>query len=398
MILDNEYLIDARVPNEARYLVQNGYEVYVLCLNFDQRPHFETVDGVHIVRFSLSRRWKNILFGTVNTFPLYDWIWKRQISRFIDRYQITALHAHDLYMIKAAHMANRKRHLPITVDLHENYPEAVKGYTWANRIPRKWLARPEIWKKKEHRYLSYADHIIVLIESFRQTICSEYPDLAVKNFVEYPNVPDTDRFLSLPVDASVIQRQQAFFTLLYFGVIGVRRGMELCFEALKILIPQIPEIRLMLIGPVDKADQPLFLQYMNDAMLKEYIDYYPWIDIKELPSFLLASDVCVSAAIQSPQHDSGIGNKIFQYMLFERPIVVTNSKPILKLVEETSCGFTFEDLNAEDMAEKIMTLYRQPSLRKTMGQNGKNAVMKKYNLQNAGKNLEKLYRFISEQP
>jgi hypothetical protein len=207
MILDNEYLIDARVPNEARYLAQHGYEVYVLCINFDNRPHFETVDGVNIVRFDMSRRRKDRLFGIMNIFPMYERVWTKQIMKFMTKYRIEALHAHDLFMAKATYDANRGFNLPITLDLHENYPAAIKGYTWANTFPRKIFVRPDDWKKKEHHYLLYADHIVVLSDSFRQTLCGEYPNLAAKNFAVYPNVPDTDKLLSFPVKPNVIEKK-----------------------------------------------------------------------------------------------------------------------------------------------------------------------------------------------
>ena len=390
MILDNEYLVDARVPNEARYLAQQGHEVYVLCINFDNRLHFETVDGVNIVRFNMSRSRKNILFGMVNTFPRYDYIWERRIRKFIVEYKIEALHAHDLYMARATYCANRKFSLPITLDLHENYPDAVKGYTWANTFPRKLLARPEKWKKKEYRYLSYADNIVVLSDGFKQTLCEEYPDLAAKNFAVYSNVPDVDWLLSFPIIPDILEKE-GHFILLYFGVIGVRRGMALCFEALKRLVPDIPETLLLLIGPVDRADRPLFDSYMNDTTVRAHTIHFPWKDISELPSYITISDVCISPAINSPQHHSGIGNKIYQYMLFGRPLVVTNSKPNMALVDETRCGLIFEDLNVDDLSEKIKTLYHHPEMREELGRNGRKAVIEKYNVEIAGKELENLY-------
>lgn len=391
MILDSEYLTDARVPNEARYLVQHGHEVYVLCINFDNRPHFESVDGVNIVRFDMSRSHRNILFGIANTFPVYHWIWTAKIKHFIVEYKIKVLHAHDLYMSKPTYQANLAFNLPITLDLHENYPAAVKGYSWANSFPRKILALPNRWKTKELRYLSYADNIVVLSEAFHETLCAEYPSLCAKRFVVYPNVPDIDRFLSFPVDGSV-REQMSGFVLFYFGVIGIRRGMVTCFEALKQLIPHIPEVKLLLMGPVDKPDRTLFDDYLNQSAIKDHIIYYPWKDIKEMPSYIFASNICLAPFINSPQHDSGISNKVFQYMLFERPVLLSDSKPHQMLVDEIHCGYVFKDRDANDFANAVLSMYHNPELCKEMGLNGKKAVMEKYNLDVAGKALVALYQ------
>ena len=390
MILDNEYTTDARVPNEAKYLVNHGHEVYVLCLNFNKFPFFENIEEVNVVRFNMSRKRKNLLFGMVNTFPLYDCIWTKKIKEFIRKYQPDALHVHDLYMAKAAYDANKNTRLPITLDLHENFPSAIMGYTWATSFPRNLLAKPKRWKRKEYPYLSYAANLVVLSDAFRQTLCTEYPMLKTKKFVVYPNVPDTEWFLSVPVNSSILGRSDKF-VLLYFGVIGIRRGMVTCFEALKRLIPQIPEIQLLMIGPVDKADQPVFQQYAENTELKNHIIHYPWKDIAELPSYITASDICLAPSVNSPQHDSGIGNKVFQYMLFERAVVLNDSRPHQELINEARCGCVFHDLDVDDFAEKIKMLYLHPEMRKEMGQNGKKAVMKKYNLAMAGQSLVHLY-------
>jgi len=390
MILDNEYLTDARVPNEARHLARRGHEVYVLCINFDNRPHLETVEKVNIIRFGMSRKRKNRLFGIVNTFPLYNWIWAVEIEHFIVTHKIETLHVHDLYMSKPAFLANLKFRLPVTLDLHENYPAAVKGYTWANSFPRRILVRPDRWKTKELRYLSYADNIVVLSEAFRKTLCAEYPSLCAKRFAVYPNVPDVGWFLSLPADRMVLE-DNVGFVLFYFGVIGVRRGMATCFEALKLLIPHIPEVKLLLIGPVDKADQALFNHYLNEPLLKDHIIHHTWKDLQELPSYINASDICLAPFINSPQHDSGISNKVFQYMLFERPVLLSDSRPHQMLVNETFCGCTFRDTDVNDLAYTTLKLYHNSEMRREMGQNGKKAVMEKYNLDIAGEVLEELY-------
>ena len=390
MILDIEYLDDHRVINEARYLFRHTHELYVLCINFDNRPHFETVDGIVIVRFNMSHKSKNILFGMVNTFPLYDWIWATEIKDFIVKYKIEALHVHDFYMIKSAFLANLKFRLPLTLDLHENFPAAVKSYTWANSFPRRFFVRPDRWKTKEKRYLSFADNIVVLSEIFSQTLCTQYPSLKTKRFAIYPNVPNADWFLSLPVEHSIVNSVNGF-VLFYVGVIGIRRGMVTCFEALKLLIPHIPEIKLLLIGPVDKSDQTLFNNYVNDPSIKDYIIYHRGTDYKELPSYVTASDVCLAPFINNPNHDSGISNKVFQYMMFERPVLLSDSKPHQMLVDETGCGYIFKDTDVNDFVNAILKLYRHPEMRREMGLNGKKAILEKYNLEMAGKALLELY-------
>jgi glycosyltransferase involved in cell wall biosynthesis len=287
-------------------------------------------------------------------------------------------------------MANRNFHLPITIDLHENYPQAIIDYRWANQFPKRYFAQPKKWKAKEPRYLSYADNIIVLSRDYQKTLCSEYPFLHQKRFAIYPNVPNLDQFSSYPVNPTIFDKGNSFL-LFYFGGFSIVRGMELCFDALRSLVFDIPDVKLLIIGPVPNADKEVFELHMKDPVVKKHTVYFPWKDISELPSYATISDVCISTDFINPQRDSGIANKIFQYMLFGRPMVITNSRLYTRMVEENRCGLVFKDRDASDLAKQIKWLYDHPSEREGMGRNGKKAVLEKYNLDVAGKALEELY-------
>lgn len=393
MVVDNELYGDVRVLNEARYLASNGYLVHVLCLTFGQLPKEETVDGVRVTRISIPKKVKNSLFAFNNIIPVYDLWWQRHIHSFVDREDIRVLHVHDLYMAHAAHKALRQKPIPLVLDLHENFPAAVMTYKWANRIPYSWVARPTLWQKREQRYLGYAQKIIVLSESFRDQLLHRYPELKMSDFVIYPNVPSIEEFNSYPIDDTIFDKGRSLL-LFYFGVIAERRGVFTSIEALRSLLMQGFDVKLLLIGRVDKDDQTKFQACLRDPVLQSAIIHFPWKDIQHLPSYIRISDICLSPIFRNPQHESGLANKIFQYMLFERPLLVSDCFPQKRLVEDDQCGLAFESENAEDLAEKAVQLLMDPERRKGMGKNGRQAVIRKYNLGIAGQNLLKMYQEI----
>ena len=79
-------------------------------------------------------------------------------------------------------------------------------------------------------------------------------------------------------------------------------------------------------------------------------------------------------------------------MLFERPVLVSDCTPQLELVEETGCGVVFKNQDPEDFIKKVLYLYNHPEECKQMGEKGKKAILEKYNMTTAGKELDKLYR------
>jgi glycosyltransferase involved in cell wall biosynthesis len=394
MVVDNEFTADSRVLNESRALAGCGHKVRVLCFSFGSRPMHENLQGIEVYRIHISRKIKNILFAFTGICPLYHYFWYRHIVRFAIKFNFHAIHAHDLYMARSAGNAARKLGIPMVLDLHENYPEAIMNYRWATTFPGNLIARPRKWKKLEWQYLNQATAIITLSESFAADLRKKYPALGSRNFHVYPNVPDVDEMLGYSIENADLPGDGRFF-LFYFGIISRRRGIYTCLEALRIMIRDHRNITLVLAGPVEKHEKRDFLRAFDSDDIKDNLVYIPWIDIKLLPSYLERVHVCLSPILKNDQHESGVANKVFQYMLFEKPVVVSDCTPQSAIINEGRCGLIFECSNPVRLAEKIMELYTNGAMRKEMGQRGKKLVLAKYNLRNYGEKLCNLYSDLS---
>jgi glycosyltransferase involved in cell wall biosynthesis len=390
MVVDNEFYGDSRVENEARLLVRHGFKVNVICFTYGKFPIYQEINGIEIHRIKIHRKIKNILFGIVNTLPFYNYMWAYLLKKHCKKVKIDAIHSHDLYMAKSASIVAKSLQIPLIVDLHENYPEAVKGYRWANKSPHKLITRPKKWKRLEGKYLQKASKIITLSEAFSNDLHHKYSSIQKSSFWIYPNVPDIEEMQSYKVDKTLLSDDD-FFNITYFGGISNRRGIYTCLDALKLLIPIHKNIRLVLIGPIDGHEKEQFETAIAAETIKSNIIHIPWIDISLLPSYINDSHICLSPIIKNAQHDSGVANKVFQYMLFSKPIIVSNCTPQKQIVTETNCGFAFESEDSIDLYEKILLLYSDEKLRNIMGTNGNRAVIEKYNTKYFGDILAQKY-------
>lgn len=391
VVVDNELQGDARVINECKILTNNGYNIFVLCFNYGKYKEKESLFGFHISRIKINHKLRNILFALNNSFEIYNFFWKRQIKKFINEYDIDILHVHDLYMSKSAHYATKNTSINFTLDLHENYPAAVQGYKWMYQFPYTLLIRPEKWEKLEKKYLKYPKNIVVLSETFRDDLLIKYSFLKKDQFRTYPNVPDLIEFRNYKIDEKILDKKSDFI-LFYFGGISERRGVFTLIEALKKLQKTLKNIKLLLIGPVDKIEKKRFYETITDPEIKKRIIYYAWKDISLLPSYILISDICLSPIVKNDQHESGVANKVFQYMLFERPLIVSDCKPQAKIIRDENCGLVFQSNNSNDLADKILTFYNSTNLIKQMGENGRKAIIEKYNTKVISENLISIYR------
>lgn len=264
------------------------------------------------------------------------------------------------------------------LDLHENYSYAVRTYNWTRGFPRKILARPDVWKKKEHKYLKYADTIIVLSSEFRDEILSGYQDLRKKKFVVFPNVPD----LTQPEYNNIKEVENPFRNdfpvLLYYGVIALRRGIFDTLVVFNDLVKNNYNVNLLLIGPVDRKDMEQFNTLAQNLKSTGRFIHIPWIDSSAFPGYLAISDVCLAPFHKNPQHESGVANKIYDYMLGGKPVIVSDCKPQALLVKKYECGIVFS--NHEEFKQSIIKLMDDQFLREQMGKNGRNAILKDFHV------------------
>jgi len=391
IILDGNFMTDQRVINEVNILEEAGHRIFVLNIPSGITPPvIDYSKNISLVKIPFSKKIDNYLFALENLLPFYELLWYREIRNFAKKYKIEVLHAHDLYLAKAAGRVAKDLKIPLILDLHENYPAAINEYRWAIRFPARLIVRPGKWRKKEKKYLSFADRIIVLSRSFRDSLISKYPEIDPGKIFVYPNVPDIRKLLSFEIHKEIFPSEDKEI-IFYFGVISKRRGIHTAIQALEAVLPVHPRLHLLLIGPVDKAERDEFRKLFLKDNLKDHVTYYSWKDIDEFPSFVDCSQVCISPLLKNPQHESGVANKIFQYMLFGKPLLVSDCTPQLEIINKTGCGLAFKNGDPADMALKLSELLSDPAALISMGQNGRKAIIEEYNTEIQGAEILKAY-------
>jgi len=394
MIVDNDFDNDPRVGQEIALLLKKGYKIYVLCFGYTHQQYQNNDRPLTIDRIPINQKIKGILFAVQNRFPIYVWLWQWHIKKFIEKHQLDVVHCHDLYMstptrrgIKQA--SNRPT---MILDLHENFAQAILSYSWAKAPLKRLLSNPRAWQKKEEKSLAQADYTVVLSQAYKEVLLQRYAFLSADRIIVHPNVISFEKFAEYSIDDSLEKHPR--FTLLYFGGVAERRGIFESIEALKETLKQNKNIRLLIIGPVDKADRKRFQAAIQQSTVKNHITYIPWIDISQLPSYLHISDACLAPFHKNPQHESGVANKIFQYMYGKKAIIASHCKPQQDLIEAANCGLIFSNL--EEYVACIAQLANNPQRTKQLGLNGHQYLMRHFGPSDHPKPLEELYEKIQD--
>jgi glycosyltransferase involved in cell wall biosynthesis len=86
-----------------------------------------------------------------------------------------------------------------------------------------------------------------------------------------------------------------------------------------------------------------------------------------------------------------IPNKVFDFMACGKPVIVSDARPLKRIVEKSGCGVTFQAENGDDFAGKLISLIRGRT-GEQMGLRGKRAVREIYNWEKDGEILDQIFK------
>jgi len=385
MILDKNFPPDPRVENEAISLVKAGHELSLFCLGkedelFDYR-------GISVFRYRQSTF--NYKMGALAyELPFYKWKLSKQIKDFIKKSQVEVLHIHDIRPAGAVYRANRTFSLPCILDLHDNYPEIMKYYPHFKKFPGNVLIQPKLWKQAEKKYIKRSKKVISVSPEFIVDLQRRFPDQAAK-FVLVPNSIHRSFYKEAVLDEKIVNRLKENYTLLYLGDTGLRRGLLSVIESVSILKKEIPFIKLVIVGS-NSTDQILKDKALSLGC-KDQIEFAGWQEVSLFPSYISGAKIGLSPLLRNVQHDVAYANKLFQYMGFKKPLVVSDCPAQAKLIEHNKTGLVYTAGDAQALANAVLELYHDKEKATTLGENGFDFIDDEFCWEESSKKLTELY-------
>ncbi|NOR29420.1 MAG: glycosyltransferase, partial [Lutibacter sp.] len=350
MILDKPFPPDPRVENEAISLIKSGHKVFLFCLMYSNEKENEVIKGIEIRRYKSS----NLIYklsALVYSFPIYSLIMAKKINHFLKSNKIEIIHTHDIQIAGAVLKSNKKLQLKTILDLHENRPEIMKFYPHLTKFPGKYLISPKIWKQKEEEFINKVTNVIVVTEESKNEIVKR-TSKQNEGIVVVPNTVHKDYYNTAVIQNEIIERYVNNFVLLYIGDTGLRRGLQTAIKSISVLKNNIKNIKLVIVG--SNTSDTILKNHVKDLEIQDFVDFEGWQNEKLLPSYIKASSVCISPLHRNLHHDTTYANKIFQYMSFSKPVLVSNATAQKNLIEKTNTGLVHLEKNAEDFSEKVM--------------------------------------------
>jgi glycosyltransferase involved in cell wall biosynthesis len=370
MIVSNPFTNDPRVYNEAKTLVQSGYEVTVIAWDRQKsNPQKASWNGIDIVRVQPILPVKlgsgSLLFRAINLI-LWQYQAYRQALGLSKINIFDFVHCHDFDTLIAGVLLKRKLEIRLIYDLHDIY-----SYMMTRHFPR---CISNMFSILERRLLSEVDRIIdtsVPQTRYLESI-TDKPVTIIMNCkslqsLEYQPPNDKDRF-----------------NILYLGVLHEGREISMLLD----VVSELSDVGCIIGG----FGHPKYVRAIEDKCTKvanaDFVGMVPYDEV--IPMTQKAHAVFFMINPRDANNRIGLGNKQFEAMVCGRPIICTKGTYSGELTEQEGVGLTVE-LDKESLKQAIIKLRDDPILREKLGRDALRAATREYNWQKQADKLLELY-------
>ncbi len=344
----------------CKSLVAHGFDLDLII----QHPYDEIKDGINIVALPIATKKADRILKII----------PKLFLKAIKYPKKTIFHFHDPELIPVGYMLKVLGY-KVIYDVHEDVPKDILGKEWLPNYIRSFIAL--LMTGLEKMSLCLFDNVIVVTASIEQRFKSD-KTILVQNF---PILSNNN------CNATPHQRNSIF----YIGDITLVRGLKEVIRAVDI-VNHSHKLKFILGGKF--TPKSLEGELKSESGWK-HTDFVGWVGKSEFMEYAERSYVGIVTFHPIPNHIEAQPNKLFEYMHAGLPVIASNFPLWVEIVEKNKCGLLVDPMEPSDISNAILWVIDNPKEAREMGENGRRAVLEKYNWANEEKKLIKLYNTLS---
>ncbi len=373
----------ARVSELARHWADSGDRVTVLT-GFPNHPT-GIVDPKYRKRFRRLHCRERV--GNVDVVRTWLWplanaqIWKRAIcyvsfllsacvaGLFLDRPEVVIATSPQLLVGLSGWFLARFFGVPFVLEIRDLWPESMCAVGAQDSTGRLYRGVGIVAKFLYKR----CNQIVVVTPAFREQLIERW-GVPVGKIDVVENGVEPDLFSpSGPTDIRRPFALEGKFIVSYIGTIGMAHGLETVLEAARLIRSTCPGALVLLIG--DGAERSKVEEEAGRRGLTN-VSLLPAQPRESVPAFIRASDVCLTLLKKADIFKTVIPTKMLEFMSCGRAVILGVEGQAEEILQEAKAGICVPPENAEELANAIVTLYRDAALRGRLGANGRAYILK----------------------
>jgi glycosyltransferase involved in cell wall biosynthesis len=350
-VISGYHRTDARIfQRQCKSLLNAGFEVSILTNDFDNE---EVIDGIKIL--TCRKKWKSrlkiILFA------------KQQF--YNDAIRVDA----DIYQLHSPELlglgwALQKKNKKVVYDAHEDMPRHILEKEWIPLFLRKPISLViekymNVLLSKYNAIVSPHSHVVDYLSSI---------NLNVKMIANFPLIQNRNKF---SYDDYLLRGKKMCYTGTVYSYSNQEEIIESIskIEGISYHIPGYFEPEHL--KSLEKRDGFSKLQFLGRLSSAEMVAFYD-----KMALGVVVYNYKLNLGYKLGSYGT---NKIFEYMEAGIPFICTDYDLWQEIVDKYDCGICVEPGNSMQIESAIKFLIENPLLAYQMGQNGRKAVLQKYN-------------------
>ena len=268
------------------------------------------------------------------------------------------------------------RFLPWVFEVRDLWPESLVGVGQASADS---LLYRSVGRIAKFLY-RHATHIVVDGEWKRRHLIQQGVEegriSVVRSGIEENFCPDPN---SAEAQAARLQVRQELglrdeFVLLYAGTLGMAHGLETILQAAERLRERSDIVFLLMGAGAERAQLCELMESLRLANVR-LLHKQPR---NKIPAFLAAADACLIPLRNRDVFKSAIPSKMFEAMAAGKPSILGVEGEAKEILVASNAGIPIRPEDPKAMVEAILKLRNAPLLCHSLGRNGRQSVLEKY--------------------
>lgn len=356
------YSTQRNLRRSAETLVQEGYEVDVICVGVKGERKRETVKEVKVHRVYFLYHRDNVLWYLIDYITFFTLAsFKLALLSLKRRYDVIEVHTMPDFLVFVT-LFPKLLGSRVILYMFEN---AEQLFVSSFNVNHKHIFTRFMGFISKIS-ASYADSVIVSDGPLHKKAVEGY-GIPSNKITVVLNVPDESVF---NLEPDFVAGDGNHFQLVVVSSILKRYGIQTLVSSVPLLLKDIPEIRIDIIG--SGQYRPYLEQMARNLRVERYLNFTNEIPYENIPAYIARANVSVAPMI----NDVGAPNKIFEYFALSKATVASDL-PGLTAVFDDTCVLYFEPGNEKELADRILELYHSPEKRASLG-NSAQKLYRKY--------------------